>query len=263
MKKRKTLYYYLLYIIAKIRYRKTKIEYKEEIKEPSIFVVNHARIDGPTMMYLYFKRLAYFWVIHCALDEKLALNYAYHDVLLGDIRRHKGFYNFLAKRIAKSLPKLMKNSANCIPVYHDYRIKDTLNETIEALMNGYNAVIFAESPIDYSKYIANLQTGFVSIGNLYYRKTGKIINFYPVYVSQKRKRILIGKPIEYNNENNLKEERNIINDYLVKNITDLALSLKKHKPITFLPSKWYLAYGKYANDVASYWKMIESGKREK
>lgn len=259
---RKPIIYYILYPIVKLMYMNTKVIYEEEINEPSVFISNHAKANGPVMINMYLKRDIVNWAIHCALDEKYAVNYAYHDVLCGDASKHKKFTLFIAKWIAKRLPRILKTYKNIIPVYHNMKIKYTLDRSMEALENGSDLVIFAESNNDYSKYIANLQTGFVILGKMYYKSTGKLLNFYPTYLSKKRKRIMVGKPIKYDPNISLNENRKIINKYLIENITRLANSLKPHKPVTFLSEKWYRTYGEYKDDIYGYWKMIENDIRK-
>ncbi len=262
MKVRKPLLYYILYPICRLQYMNTKVIYEEEVNEPSIFISNHARADGPIMTHFFLKRNKTNWIINCSIDEKCVVNYAYHDILCGDMRKNKKKTLKKAIWISKRLPKIIKASANLIPVYHDQRIKYTLNKSIEELENGRDIIIFAESPNDYSKYITNLQTGFVTLGNMYYKKTGKCLKFYPTYVSKKRKRILVGKPIKYDPLISINQNREIINRFMTENITRLALSLKPHKPITFLPEEWYIAYDRYRNDLYGYWKMIEDNIRK-
>ena len=45
--------------------------------------------------------------------------------------------------------------------------------------------------------------------------------------------MVFGKPIEFNNENKIQDERNRICTYLMEQITILAKSLPKHKVVPF------------------------------
>ena len=259
-KNTKPLLYYLLYPFVRLRYMFTKTVFTSEVKEPSVFISNHAQMDGLIMSHLYFSRPHYNWVINCALDEEKCVNYAYHDVFLGNAKKNKKKYLRYSKVVANNLPRIIRNCSKAIPVYHDIRISETLKQSLEALEKGYDIIIFAESPKKYSEYVNELQTGFVVLGYLYHLKTGKDLNFYPTYINRKRKRILVGQPTKYNSENSQKMERNRINDYLIKEITKLGMSLKKHKPTPFLRKEWYDTYGeKYGDDFISYWKMVENG----
>ena len=70
--------------------------------------------------------------------------------------------------------------------------------------------------------------------------------------------ISVGKPIAYDPELSLDEQRDVIASYLRDNIDRLARELPEHKPVPFLPERWYSAYGMYEEDVYGYWKMIEN-----
>ena len=136
-----------------------------------------------------------------------------------------------------------------------------LQKTVKALTDGDDLVIFAESPKRYSEYICELQTGFIDLARLYYRKTKKALKFYPVYLEKKNAVISIGKPITYDPEVPLDTQRDEIAAYLRDNIDRLGRSLPKHKPVPFLPERWYEGYAEYENDVYGYWHMIGSGER--
>ena len=49
----------------------------------------------------------------------------------------------------------------------------------------------------------------------------------------------------------------MIAGYLRDNIDRLARALPEHKPVPFLPERWYSAYGMYEDEVYGYWKMID------
>lgn len=225
--------------------------------EPAVFVCNHANIIGPVMMTLYFERKHKSWIVHCALDKTKTANFAYHDILFGDSRRNKRFNRALSKVIKQLLPTLLKYE-DYIPVYHDSKIATTFKQSVKALNDGEDLVIFAESTERYTEYINRLQPGFVDVARLYHRRSGKRLSFYPVYIEKKNAVISIGKPIVYDPEIPMDEQREIITDYLADNIDRLARKLPEHKPAPFLPQRWYDAYGeRFEHDVMGYWKMIE------
>lgn len=224
--------------------------------EPAVFVCNHSAVRGPVMMTLDFKRKHQTWTVSHALDSKQAVNFAFHDIFFGNSRRCKWFWRLLSRIVAKLLPPLLYYS-DTIPVYHDKNIVKTFKQSVKALSDGEDLVIFAESPKRFSEYICELQPGFIDIARLYYRKSKKAIKFYPVYLEKKNAVISVGKPIVYDPEQPLDEQRGVIAAYLRDNIDRLARALPEHKPVPFLPERWYSAYGMYENDVYGYWQMIE------
>ena len=148
--------------------------------------------------------------------------------------------------------------SDTIPVYHDKRIVSTFKESVKMLSDGCHLVIFAESPVRYSEYVNEIQPGVVDLARLYYRKTKKALKFYPVYVEKKNRLISVGKPIAYQPQLDLDEQRREITSYLSFHIDRLARQMKPHKPVPFLPERWYSAYGEYEHDPFGYWQMISN-----
>lgn len=251
------LYYKIVRGALRMNYPHAETTFEEQPDaEPAVFVCNHSAVRGPIMMTLDFKRKHQTWTVSYALDSKQASNFAFHDIFFGNSRRCKWFWRMLSHIVAKLLPPLLYYS-DTIPVYHDKNIIKTFKQSVKALNEGEDLVIFAESPKRYSEYICELQQGFVDIARLYYRKSKKAIKFYPVYLEKKNAVISVGKPITYDPEQPLDEQREVIAAYLRDNIDRLAGKLPPHKPVPFLPERWYSAYGMYENDVYGYWKMIE------
>ncbi len=253
------IYYKTIRGMIRLCYSHAKTVYEEQPdNEPAVFVSNHSAIRGPIMMTLDFKRKHQTWAVSYALDSKKAANYAFHDVFFGNSRRCKWFWHMLSHVVAKGLPPLL-NYSDTIPVYHDKSIIKTFKQSIKALTDGNDLVIFAESPKRFSEYINELQPGFIDIARPYYRKTGNALKFYPVYLEKKNAVISVGKPIAYDPDKSLDEQRDDITNYLRDSIDRLARKLPKHEPVPFLPERWYGSYGMYENDTLGYWMMIENG----
>lgn len=251
------IYYKIIRGILRLCFPRAKTVYEEQPdNEPAVFVCNHAAVRGPVMMTLDFKRKHRTWTVHCALDSKKAVSFAYHDILFGESRRCKWFWRMLAHIIAVMLPPLLIYS-DTIPVYHDKSILKTFKQSIQAMTEGEDLVIFAESPKRFSDYICELQPGFVDIARLYYRKTKKALKFYPLYLEKKNAVLSVGKPITYDPDRPLDEQRREITEYLRDSIDRLGRALPPHKPVRFLPDRWYSAYGRYEEDAPGYWQMIE------
>lgn len=252
-----TLYYKIMRGMARILFPRAKITYEEtpEENEAAIYVCNHSNVCGPIMITLDFPGKHKTWALSYALDKEKCENYAFHDIFFGKSRKIKWFWRLLSKIMRSALPPLLLYS-DTIPVYHDTRIIKTFKESIAALKRGENVVIFAESPKMYSEYINEMQLGFVDLARIYYRETGKNLKFYPAYVCKKHRTIAVARPIEYDPSVPMSSQRITICDNLSRGIDRMARSLPKHKPIPFLPKRWYDAYGEYENDTDGYWKMI-------
>ena len=260
-KKRKSLYYKIVSAILHLVVPRAKTVFEVPPgNEPVVFVSNHASINGPLMMTFYFSRKCRIWAIAEALDKEHTRSYAFHDVLVGDGRRNFRFWKFVAGIVKVMLPPIL--IYNTITVYRDRRILSTLRNSTEALMNGYDIVIFGESTERYSEYVNEIQPGFVSLGRMYYKQTGKRLRFYPVYLNNENRLISVGSPIEYNPDMDPEEFKRKTTAFIRDGIDRLGRNMRKHRVVPFLPQNWYDAYGeRFEHDVAGYWHMIDTDPR--
>lgn len=245
--------------VARLFFPRCEVVYEEENDEPGVYLCNHSGAIGPSLMTLYFKKRHKSWMIANVLDKGKNAYFFSHDAFFIRARKCKAFWKAVAAITVKTIrPLLMAQEP--IPVYHDGRMKETFRKSEDALQNGWNLVIFPESPKRYSEYVNNTYEGFADLGRTYYKDTGKKLKFYPVYAEKKNRKILVGKPTEYDPTVPPKTERKRIGLFIRDGIDRLARSLPPHKPTPFLPPIWYEYYGEYENDPLSYWKIFETTK---
>ena len=251
-----SLYYRLMRGILRLCYPRCRVRFEVPPEDaPSVFVCNHASIHAPIMMTLDFPRPHKNWMIACAMDKRRAKIYAYHDVFFGESHHCKPFWRFLSGIVGRGLPPLLRWS-DPIPVYHDRRVAQTFRQSLAALRDGFDLVIFAEDARRFSEFVNELQTGFVDLGRMAWRESGRLLRFYPVYAEKKHRIISVGCPVCYDPETELAVQRQTAAATLRDSIDRLARALPPHKPVPFLPKRWYAAYGQYENNFAGYWKMI-------
>lgn len=226
--KRPRLFYHFINLFLKAVIGKDDvIWYTEKPKEPAVFIANHTRTYAPLTMKFNFDNKTRPWTNAYTLTYRNGIKLFYNKIAY-DLKPR-----FLVKLLAiitMPIINLYFRSLEPIPVYHDIRIKLAFKKTTETLASGINVIIYPEKNIEpVYKYINDLERGFVHLAHYHYNKTGKIIKFYPVYCCKELKKILIGEPIAYNPEIELKEQREIICKYLIAKINELGDSLPKHK----------------------------------
>ena len=154
--------------------------------------------------------------------------YAYQDFWSKKPKYIRWFFKIISYLIAP-LASYVLNQADTIAVYKDVRLMATYRTTMEKLEEGANIVLFPECPQEYNNIVNEFQDKFVDVARLYYKKTGKKLNFIPTYNAQSLKKVVFGKPIQYNPDIDIKEQRTIICDYLKSEITKLAKELPVHR----------------------------------
>lgn len=228
--KRKGLLFRFVIFIISLFYKKSKfIGLNNLSNEGCIIVSNHSKMYGPIHGQLYFPTKKLIWCDAPMLDKKAFISYAYKNFFNGK----PNFFQKALVHIFAPLITYVFNNADTLPVYRDINIMKTYKMSMDTLNQGKNILILPESPEEYNEIVNNFNEYFVDVARLYYRSYKKQIKFVPSYYSKKLNIMIFGKAIEFNAENDIKQERKRICKYLMDEITTLAKTLKKHKVIPF------------------------------
>lgn len=260
----KHLYCKFVYKLGRLLFPKRTVNYEEQPEkgEVAVYVCNHSGAIGPANMAAWFDQPFRPWSISCLFDKRIAPNFIFHDFLLGRSRKFKKPYRLLAKIIAKLLPPLVKQQNPILVHRNSARIMQTFKESVAALKEGNNLVVFPECPHKFSNYVSELYEGFIDVARLYNRDTGRKLKFYPVYIPADIRTISIGKPIEYNINVKASDERKLIADYLKQNMDRLARTLHTKKAVPFLKEEFYEYYPEFVEDTAAYWAFCNCERSE-
>jgi 1-acyl-sn-glycerol-3-phosphate acyltransferase len=179
---------------------------------PVIFVANHREIYGPIISNLYLPFSFRPWIEHKMLDrEKIA-----EHIWQGAFRFIKpAWFGKLALKITTPIVAWILNSVEPIPVYRGTARESikTLNLSVEALQEQDNLLIFPEDPskTENKRYalsgVSEFFPGFVHVAKSYYRATGNIAVFYPVYANPKKRTITFGEGVAYDPKGRNEPER--------------------------------------------------------
>lgn len=227
--------------LIKVCYPKIKIEGIENLPEsPSIIVANHTQMHGPIACEVHFPENSAIWCAGQMMKLKDVPKYAFEDFWSQKPKYTHPFYKLLSYLIAPLSVVIFKN-ARTIGVYHDTRILTTFKTTIKRLEEGKHIVIFPEYDKKYNNIIYDFQEKYIDIAKLYFKKTGKKLNFVPMYIAPNLKKMYIGEPIEFMGEKPISEERGEISKYLMDEITNIATHLPRHKVVPYrnIPKKQY------------------------
>lgn len=233
MKTLKKAVYRLIYWVIKLFYPQMKVVGLENLpEEPCVIVSNHAQMNGPIASQLYFPGKRYIWCTHEMMYLKEVPAYAYQDFWSRKPRAVQPFYKLLSYLIAP-LSVCVFNNADTIAVYRDNRVILTFRETVEKLCDGANVIIFPEHDAPHNHILCDFQEGFVSVAKSYHRQTGKRLAFVPMYLAPKLRKMVLGKPIYFDPETPGKEERRRISGELMDAISEIAVSLPRHRVVPY------------------------------
>ena len=166
--------------------------------------------------------------------------YAYRDFWSRKPRFLRPFYRLLSYIIAPIAACVFTN-ADCIAVYHDMRVVGTLKKTVQALADGARIVIFPEHDEPCNDILYAFQDRFVDAARMYHLRYGGSVEFAPVYVAARLRRLVIGRPVRFDPGAPIEEERRRICAYLTEEITAMARALPRHTVVPYpnIPKKLY------------------------
>ena len=102
-------------------------------------------------------------------------------------------------------------------------------------------VVFPECYEPYSNICNSFQENFVEIAKLYYKRTGKVLQFVPMYIAPNLKTMYIEKPVCFTPDVPITEEKHRICQYLMAAITEKGRSLPLHTVVPYpnIPKRDY------------------------
>lgn len=235
-----TIYRFIRWMVQRC-YPEIEVVGRENLpEEAAVIVGNHTQMNGPIAAELYCPGKHYTWCAGQMMHLKEVPGYAFQDFWSRKPKWTQPFYKLLSYIIAP-LAVCIFNNANTIGVYHDARIIGTFKSTVRHLQEGSHVVIFPEHDVPYNHIVYEFQDRFIDVAKLYHKRTGKELSFVPLYIAPKLKKMYLGKPIRFCAANSMEEERRRICGYLMREITEIAVSLPEHTVIPYrnIPKKLY------------------------
>lgn len=236
---------YFIYAVVKwlvrLIYPKTGTAGSENLPPaPAVIVGNHTQMNGPICAQLYMPRRCAIWCAGEMMDPKTVHEYAFRDFWSQKPRYTHWFYRILSW-IITPLAVGIFNNADTIPVYRDSRMITTFRRSIETLNRGLDVVIFPEHDVKYNNIVYDFQENFVDTARFYYRKTATALSFVPAYFAPSLRQIVFGRPVQFDPDAPIEQERTRICAYLKAEITRLARELPEHTVIPYrnIPKKLY------------------------
>ena len=224
VKSKRKWYFRFLKKIMKVRYKKPEFIYLgEEITNGGIILSNHEGTDSPMSFEIYSGKPVRFWGTH-EMNSGLVKMYKYQSRVYFHEKKH---WNLFGARmfclIASPLTNLFYKGLNLISTYPDGRFKKTIRESINAIRNGENIVIFPEkSDNGYQATMEGFYGGFVLFAEVC-KRGGIDLPIFVSYFNKEKKIYLIDKPIKYSELSSMGETRDEIAKKLCNRCNELGV----------------------------------------
>ncbi len=198
--KKRKLYFRILKRLMRIKYKAPNIEFLgKPFDNGAIVLSNHEGTDAPMSLEIYYDAPMRMWGAH-EMNSGLISMYKYQSRVYYHQKKH---WNLGLARlfclIASPLTYLFYSGFDLISTYRDVRLLKTLKESVDAIENGDNIIIFPEdSSKGYLSELEGFHAGFILLVEKclkkgidapiyvsYYRKTDNTYIFdNPVYCSE-------------------------------------------------------------------------------
>ena len=180
------------------RYKEPKFIYLgEKFDKSSIILSNHEGTDAPMSWELYCDKPIRMWGAS-EMNSGVVQMYKYQTKVYYHEKKHWNL--FLARvfcLLASPLTNLFYKGLNLISTYRDGRFLKTLRESIAALKEGDNIIIYPEDSTN--GYLAELEgfhQGFVALAELCHKK-GMDTPIFVTYFRKSDLTYIIDKPVYY------------------------------------------------------------------
>lgn len=240
----KIFFMYLIYILifpfVKLSTR-CKVVGKENVSKDDtskVFLANHYEIFGPVAMFMNFPYKSRIWIIDKMMDED-SVEQQMGLMVYANFKGVPRWLKTFVLKIVKSLVVFVFKHIKGIPISRENLRANlkTMDYSSDLLDKGTSIILMPE--LDYvSEGVGEFQTGFEYLAKIHYKKTGKKISFYPVFVSQVDKTIYIEKPITYNPDNDPNDEKQrivtyvhdeMVKSYITHEVENPSKKMLKHR----------------------------------
>ncbi|MDD6160949.1 MAG: hypothetical protein PUB51_07455 [Oscillospiraceae bacterium] len=225
--------YLVLRWILKLVYPSITVEGAEHLpQEPCIIVGNHAQMHGPVIAELYLPGKRTIWCNAQMMELREVPAYTYQDFWSKKPRYIRWFFKLSSYLIAPLCVLIFRN-AHTTAVYHDARVMRTFRDTVKAMQDGSNVVIFPECYEPHNHIVNQFQEHFIDVAKLYCKRTGQAVSFVPMYVAPRAGKVRLGEPVFFCPDAPIGQERSRICNALMDEITRLAMAMPVHKVVPY------------------------------
>ena len=197
-KKKRKAYFEIMKKMMKCRYKQPKFVFLgEELTNSAVILSNHEGTDAPMALEIYLQNPIRMWGAH-EMNSGLKKLYKYQTRVYYHEKKHWNLH--LARLfclIASPLTNLFYSGLDLISTYKDGRFIKTIRESIKALKDGDNIVIFPEnSEKGYLEELEGFHAGFVLLCEQC-KKEGIDVPVYVSYFKKKENVYIFDKPVMY------------------------------------------------------------------
>ena len=205
--------------LIRIFSHRMKTEWEVPFEEgPCIFVTNNVGFMGPVEMITKFseRERCHPWINDELLEAGKIPAYARRDCWWKPGSFFEPVLNVTVPYIAAAvIPPLLK-SVPYVSVYHDQRIMLTLRQSIRVMQKDESLIIFPETPNARLGRHEWISTGWLRLGEMWYRTCGRALKMYPVHIDRDTHVFKVAAPVYYDPARRYAEQERELTEALMK-----------------------------------------------
>ncbi len=214
------------------KYRSFVIPYKDE---PVVYVCKNLHMHGPFTMLKWIGFDIHHMTLSVFFDKKETYNHFANFTFTEKVGKKKKKFNLKAKIAAGIVPKVIK-SLKSVPTYRNSNKSiNTFKEAMKYLRKGEPVSVCPdmEYTAGYDK-VSDIYNGFLFLGRLYKKETGKSLKFIPLIIDDERRRITEGEPVTIDD---FKKDASEVSLKLIKGINKKTVPKSLVKKYTAKPEE--------------------------
>lgn len=164
--------------------------------EPVVFVCRHLDMHGPYTTMKWLPTELHPMIIHVFFDRETTVKHMTEYTFAARYGKKAQKFNLAAHVMSWIMPPLTK-SLQAVPVYRGgIQSMSTIKQGLNYLLKQESLMVYPD--IHYTDLYdkpSDIYEGFLAMGELYFKKTGKKLSFVPLRIDDKKRRIIAGEPV--------------------------------------------------------------------
>lgn len=185
-------------------------------EQPVVFVCRHLDMHGPYTTLKWVPEELHPMIIHMYFDRKSTVKHMTEYTFSTRYGKKVRKFSLPAHVLSWVMPPLAR-SLQAVPVYRDgLKSMTTIKQGFAYLCKGESLIIYPDIHyMDGYDKPSEIYEGFLYMGELYHKKTGKMLPFAPLLIDDQNRLITAGQPISITN---YRRERTTAAEYLKEQI---------------------------------------------
>jgi len=187
---------------------------------PCVFVANQMGAHGPADMCAKFpmRDKIHPWINSELLSMSEAPDYIRKSFWWKPENPLSPLMNRTVPHLGAAVLQPILKGADYIPVYRDQRSIVTFRQSIRALQKGHYLLIFPEISNGWRSHAEQINTGWLRLGELWYRASGRKLRMYPVHLDCEKHEFHVAAPVEYEPSKSFREQEKSLADRLARGL---------------------------------------------